>query len=78
MDPISIITLIAGAVNAAVKVGPTVIKTVEDATPFAEAIFGMFSGAPVTEDKALEFEAKIAELSARLQAPLPPATDQDV
>lgn len=78
MDPLSIIALIAGAVNAAVKIGPTVIKTVEDATPFAEAIFNMFGGTPVSEVDGAEFEKKITELSARLQKQLPPVTGDDV
>lgn len=78
MDPFTIITLIASAVNAAVKVGPTVIKTVEDATPFAEAIYDMFTGTAVSKEQADAFEAKITELSNRLQKPLPAATGDDV
>lgn len=76
MDVAQIITVVAGVLKTAVDLGPTVIKGVEDAKPFAEAIVGMLKGTNVTDDQLAELEAKITALSSQLQAPLPPEDEQ--
>lgn len=81
MDPatvIQIITVVGAVVKEAVELGPTVIKTVEDAKPFAEAIVNTILGKEVTVADLTALEAQIAALSAQLQEPLPPEQPDDV
>ena len=73
MDALTIITAIAGVIKTAVELTPTVIKTVNDAKPFAEAIYNsIIKGNEVTEDQLKELEDRLTELSNQLQLPLPP------
>lgn len=73
MVPIAeIVELVAKAIKVAVDLTPTVIKGVEDAKPFAKAIVEMFKGHRVSEDDLVKLEAKIDDLAAQLQEPLPP------
>lgn len=78
MDVALIIETIASVIKTAVDLTPKVITAVEDAKPFAEAIYEALKGQPITQSKMKELEEKIAALSAELQAPLPPETDDDV
>lgn len=72
MDPVAIITLIAQIIQTAVKVGPTVIQTVEDAEPFAQAIYNHLVGKEVTQADLDALEAQLKTLSDDFQTPLPP------
>ncbi len=72
LDTIAIIEVIAKVIKAAVDLTPTVIKTVNDAKPFAEAIAKVVKGDVVTADELAQLEAHIADLSNQLQQPLPP------
>lgn len=72
MDTAAIIAAIAAILKTAVDLGPTVIKGIEDARPFAEAIASLIKGTDVTQDQLDELEAKVTALSDQLQAPLPP------
>ena len=71
MDTAAIISVVAAAVKAAVDLTPAVIKTVQDAEPFAAAIVNAIRGDNITQDQLDELEAKISDLSAQLQQPLP-------
>jgi hypothetical protein len=71
MDTAAIITAVAAAIKAAVDLTPAVIKTVQDATPFAQAIVATIKGETITQDQLDELEAQITALSQQLQAPLP-------
>lgn len=71
MDPTTIITTIATVINEAVTLGPTVVKAVEDARPFAQLIYGLFTGSNVTQAQVDDLLAQLDALSAQLQAPLP-------
>jgi len=72
MDAATIIATIAKVVQTAVEIGPTVIETIEDAEPFAEAIYNaLIAGKPVTQEQIDALENHLAELSAELQEPLP-------
>lgn len=71
MDP-ALIGAIATIIDSAVKLGPVVIKGIEDAKPFAEAIVEAILGGPTTPEKLDALEAKIKALSDQLQADLPP------
>lgn len=72
MDAIAILEVLAKVVKVAVDLGPTVIKGAEDAKPFAQAIFNLFQGKTVTQAQLDELEARIDDLAAQLQRPLPP------
>jgi hypothetical protein len=79
MDAIAIISAIGSVIKLAVDLTPSVIKTVDDAKPFAKAIYDdLVNKKVITHDDLLALEAKLTELSAQLQAPLPPEDDQDV
>lgn len=72
MDIAAIIEVIAKVIDLAVKVGPTVIKGVEDAKPFARVIFNnLVNKKEITPEELLAIEAQIDRLSAELQQPLP-------
>jgi hypothetical protein len=71
MDTAAIIAAVAAAIKAAVDLTPAVIRTVQDATPFAETIVRAIGGDTISRDQLDALEAQIAALSAALQAPLP-------
>lgn len=77
MDALAVITTVAGVIKTAVDIGPTVIKTIDDAKPFAEALYRALTGNEITGDQLAELEVRIAALSAELQQPLPPAQPGD-
>lgn len=73
MDLATILDLVAKAVNVVVAVAPEVIKGYEDAKPLALALFKAFSGkTAVTDEEEQAVYAMVQDLSAQLQAPLPP------
>jgi len=72
MDPATIISTIGTVITEAVQLGPTVIKAAEDAEPFAQLIYGLFTGTNVTQAQLDALQANLAALSAQLQEPLLP------
>lgn len=72
MDTAAVIAAVAAAIKAAVDLTPAIIRTVQDATPFAEAIIRTVSGETISPDQLDALDAQIAALSAALQAPLAP------
>ncbi len=72
MDATAVIAAISAVIQAAVKLGPSVIQLEQDAQPFAQAIYGMFTGTNVTPEQLAALEAKIDDLVAQLEVPLPP------
>lgn len=72
MDSITVIETIAKIIKIAVDLTPTVIKTIEDAKPFAEALYKTIKGNGVTQDDLDALEDRITILSQQLQLPLPP------
>lgn len=77
MDP-QIIAIIAAAIKSAVDLGPLVIKGIEDAEPFAEAIVNHILGKEPSEVDVERLEARLADISAQLQAALPPEQEDDI
>ena len=75
MDPVSVTTIIStisSVINEAVVLGPTVIKAVDDAKPFAELIYGLFTGTNVTQQQVDDLLANLDSLSDQLEVDLPP------
>lgn len=75
MDPVAIATIIdtiAKVINEAVVLGPTVIKAVDDAKPFAQLIYGLFTGTNVTQAQVDDLLSKLDVLSDQLNVDLPP------
>lgn len=75
MDPIAIATIIdtiAKVINEAVVLGPTVIKAVDDAKPFAQLIYGLFTGTNVTQAQVDDLLSKLDVLSDQLDVDLSP------
>lgn len=71
MNAQAIIETIALVIKEAAILGPIIIKSVEDATPFAKAIYDMIAGHTVTQAELDELVEKIQVLSAQLQKPIP-------
>lgn len=72
METALLIAKTASILKTIVDLTPTVIKTVEDAKPFAEILYNTFkNGKDVTEDQFNALEAEIKRLSNELQQPLP-------
>lgn len=66
---VSTISSAIGALHAAYTVGQNIM-------PYVDAIKDTFSGdGPPSQDKLDALDAKIAELEAKVQAPLPPKED---
>lgn len=73
MDATAIISLVSTLIKTAVDLGPTVIKGVQDAEPFAKALYDtLIKGKAISQDQLDELEARIDDLAAQLQEPLPP------
>jgi len=80
MDPLTILTTVAGVISQLVQIGPTVIKGIEDAKPFAQEIITMLTGGNTDQISQADLDkltASIAALSAQLQTPLPDAQPGD-
>ena len=70
MEAAAIITTIASIIKTVVDLTPTVIKGIEDARPFAEAIFKTLKGdKEITQEELTELEARMTDLSNQLQLP---------
>lgn len=79
MDAQAIIALVATIIKTAVDLTPSVIKTVQDAEPFAKAIWDdLINKKEITPEDLAALETKLAALSDQLQAPLPPVQPDDV
>ena len=79
MEAAAIISTIGSVIKLAVDLTPAVIKTVEDAKPFAQAIYDdLVNKKQISHADLLSLEAKLSTLSQQLQAPLPTEDDQDV
>lgn len=73
----AILTTVLTAVEVLMKVMPSVMKTVDDVRPFAESFFAQLKGEELSDEDLIELEAKIDDLAAQLQVPLPPAQPGD-
>lgn len=71
-DIAAIITTVAKVIKVVVDLTPTIIKTVDDAKPFAMAIIEVLKGHKITEEQLKELEDRIDDLSNQLMKPLPP------
>lgn len=79
MSTASVIAAISSVIKVAVDLTPVVIKTIEDAKPFAQAIYDTLIGdKDITPEELELLKAKVLELSNQLQTPLPPATDDEL
>lgn len=74
-----IIDTISGVLKQIVDLTPAVIKTEKDAEPFALALYNqLIKGQKISAAQLKDLQAKSDDLSAQLQKPLPPATEDDV
>ena len=79
MDAAAIIALIGTVIKTAVDLTPAVIKTVQDAEPFALTIWNNLVNKQVITAADLDtLTAQLTALSNQLQAPLPPEQPDDV
>lgn len=68
-----IIQTVADVILKLIQAGPTIIKTIEDAKPFAEEFARLFTGGDEpTQDDLDRIKARIDDLYAQAQVPLPP------
>lgn len=79
MDAIAILNLIGTVIKTAVDLTPSVIKTVEDAEPFAKLIWDHLVNKKVITQADLDaLNMQTSDLSKRIQAAIPPEQDDDV
>ena len=72
MDPATL-TAIANVINAAVQIDPSVIKGVEDALPFAQAIYNnLFNKTTITQADLDALDAQVQAMVDQALTPLPP------
>lgn len=72
MDPTTIIATIAAVIKEAVDLGPTIIKDVEAAAPFAQALFNnLFKGQTISQDDLTALESSVDALVSQIEEPLP-------
>lgn len=69
---IQIAGVVAKGIKILVDLGPDIIKTVDDAKPFATRLVNAIQGKKVTVNELASLEAHIDEMAAELQEPLPP------
>lgn len=73
MDPTLVINTILKVISLAIDAAPAIQKGIQDARPFAEAIYNsLIAGKEVTEEELSQLETMIDALSDQLQEPLPP------
>lgn len=72
LETVEVLMAIARVIKTAVDLTPNIIKAVDDAKPFAQAIIEVLKGQQITDDQLADLEAKITALSNQLQKPLPP------
>jgi hypothetical protein len=73
----SIISTVLMASEVLMRVMPSVIKTVEDARPFAESLFAQLKGEELTDEERIELRARVDTLHAEMQSAQPPAEPGD-
>jgi hypothetical protein len=79
MNPTAIIAAITGALSTAVELAPAAIKLEQVIEPIAKGIWDhLVNKKQVTQTDLDALNAQLAALSARIQAPIPPAQDDDV
>lgn len=79
MNAAAIIAAIEGVLGAAVELAPTAIKLEQVIAPLAQGIWNhLVNKKEVTQVDIDALAAQIADLSARIQAPLPPEQPDDV
>lgn len=79
MNAAAIIAIIEEVLGAAVTLAPTAIKLEQVIQPLAMGIWDHLVNKKVVTQADLDaLNAQISAVSARIQAPLPPAQDDDV
>jgi len=79
MNAAAIIAIIEEVLGAAVTLAPTAIKLEQVIQPLALGIWNhLVNKKVITADDLAALSAQIAATSARIQAPLSPAQDDDV
>ena len=78
MNPAEIEAILGAIAQVITVAAPLVIKAEQNAVPFAQEIYAIFTGTPVTVDDLNGLLAKTNALSAQIQAPLPPEQPDDV
>ena len=71
------VELVSMIILKLIEAAPTVIKTVDDVTPFAKRLISVAKGDTVTPEQQAELEAMVDKLYAESQEPLPPAQPGD-
>lgn len=76
MDTALALSLVSTAIKTFIEVEPTIVKAISDLKPFAKALFERFTGKAISDVDRAALDAKIDELHAEFQAPIPAEEDQ--
>lgn len=72
MDAAAAISLTLTVINFISKEYPDIVAAAGNLKTFGTRLFEEFTGAQISDDDLATLEAKVDELSAQLQQPLPP------
>ncbi len=79
MNPAAIIAAIEAVISTAVELAPAALKLEQVVAPLAQSIWDhLVNKKVVTQTDIDALGAQVADLSARIQAPLPPEQPDDV
>jgi HAMP domain-containing protein len=79
MNSAAIIAIIEEVLGAAVTLAPSAIKLEQVIQPLAQGLWDhLVNKKVITQDDIDALKGQIAATSSRIQAPLPPAQDDDV
>jgi hypothetical protein len=79
MNPAAIIAAIEGVISTAVELAPVAVKLEQVVAPLAQGLWDHLVNKKVIVQADLDaVAAQVADLSARIQAPLPPEQPDDV
>lgn len=77
MDPVAALETVATVINTLAKVWPEVVAAGANLKTFGVTLYQEFTGTPISAADQASLEARIDQLSAQLQAPLPDAQPGD-
>ena len=71
MDPTAAIELVLTVINVATKLYPEIVTTAGNLKTFGSTLFQEFTGTKISDADLATLEAKIDDIHAQLQAPIP-------
>ncbi len=71
MDPVTALTLVVTVINTLAKLEPELVTAAQNLKTFGTTLFEEFTGQKISDTDLATLEAKIDDIHAQLQQPLP-------